>query len=62
MLYVIVDENNNVLITENSEKVDEFMKQKNGVYYMIVKNGNYVVSETYQVYDKKPYRIDSRIM
>ena len=62
MVYVVIDEQNNVLVTQNSEEVDKFLKSKDGVYYMIVKNGNYVVSEMYQTYGKKTYRIDSKIM
>jgi len=62
MIYVVIDEQNNVLVTQNSEEVDKFLKAKDRVYYMIIKHGNYVISETYQTYDKKPYRIDSKIM
>ena len=62
MLYVIVDEKGNTLVTQDSKTVDEFMKQKEGAFYVLSKYGNYVTAELYQTYNGKIYRIDSKLM
>ena len=59
MKYVIVDEKGNIIITEDTNQVDIFLTKEDGLYHLITIYGKYVVHETFQVHNKKIYRIDA---
>jgi len=62
MVYVVISQENDILVTNDSREVDKFLKSKEGAFYILSKYGNYVTCETYQTYNGKIYRIDSKLM
>ena len=59
MKYVIVDEKGNIIITEDTNQVDNFLSREDGLYHLISVHGKYVTHEVFQIHEKKIYRIDA---
>ena len=58
MKYVIIYQTGSLYITENSEEVNEILRQKEGVFYVVTAYPTFAVIEKYQTVDGKIYRID----
>jgi len=58
MYYVIIDGKGNLHTTEKSEEVDEILKSKEGIFYVITIYNSPLTIEKYQTAHGKIYRID----
>ena len=59
MYYIVIDQKGNLHITEKSEEVDEILRQREGVFYVITVYNSPVTVEKYQTAHGKIYRIDA---
>jgi hypothetical protein len=58
-MYVVVKNNKEVKVFQESEKVDEYIRKEDGNYYIVSIYPALMVVEQYQVYEKKAYRINA---
>jgi hypothetical protein len=59
MKYVVISQTGSLYMVEKSEDVDEILRQREGIFYIINIYGNYIYAEKYQVENGKIHRIDS---
>jgi hypothetical protein len=59
MKYLVISQSGNLYMVEKSEDVDEILRQREGVFYVISMYPAYVMVEKYQAANHKIYRIDS---
>ena len=62
MVYVVIKNNNEIKTCKTEKEVENTLKVKEGVFYVISVYSAYIAIEKYQVNDNKMYRIDSKLM
>jgi hypothetical protein len=59
MVYVVLNEKGDILVTQDIKQVDNFLVREDGLYHLISVYGKYVTHEVFQTVNHKIHRIDS---
>jgi len=59
MTYIAIDQEKNILVTENEKEVEKFLSKNEGIFYVISVYPARITIEKYQTVGNRTYKLDT---